>query len=826
MYQKVRKFLGRVKRWVLREVFWESNLLRTVNNDTQKIKKLEEKLDEEKNRINNIKNNYEEEIKVLKSFVDYDISKDVENVYYFYSGSNNCGCEALLKTLTQINKKPAKNNALITFRRGEDIGKNVSRYIKYLIKPTDNNNSDKPIYMGDTKFDFEDLGIEEFVKKLKKNSIAYSIGGDNYCYGDDINRLLAQYNKIFHKYGIKTILQGCSINEEVFDDPEVLKDLNLYDMIIARETITYNKLIENGITKNTHLIPDSAFVLEKEKVKLPEEFIEGNTVGINVSSLIKSYTENPEQIYLNYVSLIKYILEETDMSVALIPHVFWEKSNDLEPLQELYDEFSYTNRICLIKENDASKLKGYISSCKIFVGARTHATIAAYSSCVPTLVVGYSVKSKGIAKDLFGSYENYVIPVDELKTPNKLLEAYKYIEDNYDEIKNYLDKRIPEYIEPLKKCSSLIEELRKKKTSQELPQDECTGCRACANACPKGCISFRKNKEGFLYPQVDYSECIHCGKCLKACPVYNSLKTEHNRKCFAVKAGDKVRKTSSSGGVFYHLADEVLSKQGVVFGSAFDENMDLKHIAITNKKDLYKLQGSKYLQSNTKNAFKEVKEYLDDKKTVLYVGTPCQIKGLNLFLNKKYDNLYTVDIICHGVPSPLVFSKYISKLEEKYNSNVIKYNFRNKEDGWKKYNTTVEFEDGNIFKEKYDQNIYMKGFLRNLYLRKSCYKCSAKGFTSGSDITLGDFWEIQEELPEFDDDKGCSIVFVNTKHGENLFNSIQENFDIKKISDKVLKYNKSAIESSFENKNRTRFFNDLDNLDIEENINNNLYDEV
>ena len=826
MFQKVRRLLGRIKRCIVEVVCWESNLISKSKDHEQRIKELEDKLNKEDNKINDIKKHYEEEIKVLKNFINYDISKDVENIYYFHSGSNNCGCEALLKTLTKVNGKSAKNNALISFRRSEDLNKNVGGYIKYLLKPTDNDKSNEPVYMGDVKFDFEDLGIEEFVKGLRKNSIAFSIGGDNYCYEEEVNKLLAQYNRIFHKYGIKTVLQGCSINEEVFDNPEVLKDLNRYDMIIARETITYNNLLKYGINKNTHLIPDSAFILDKEEVELPNGFIKGNTVGINVSPLVKSYTDNPEQIYLNYVNLIKHILEETNMSVALIPHVFWDRQNDLEPLQELYNEFSYTNRICIIKENDASKLKGYISSCKIFVGARTHATIAAYSSCVPTLVVGYSVKSKGIAKDIFGSYEKYVISVSELNNPNKLLEAYKYIEDNCDEIKEYLINRIPKYIEPLNNCSSLIEELRKKTISKELPQDECTGCRACANACPKGCISFHKNKEGFLYPTVDYSKCIHCGKCIKACPVYGKIITEYNRKIFAVKACDKVRKTSSSGGVFYHLAEEVLSRSGVVFGAAFDDNLYLKHIAITDKADLYKLQGSKYLQSNTKNTFKEVKDYLENNKTVLYVGTPCQIKGLHLFLNKKYDNLYTIDVICHGVPSPLVFSKYISKLEEKYKSDVVKYSFRNKDEGWKNFRTKIEFENGIVLNERFDQNIYMKGFLRNLYLRKSCYNCPARGFTSGSDITLGDFWGIQEELPEFDDDKGCSLVFINTEQGEKIFNQVQEYFDIKKIDEKVIKYNKSVIESAFKNKNRARFFDNLDKKDIEENINDNLYDEV
>ncbi len=825
MFKKIINLLRRIKRKLVNILKWKSNLNKTLAEQRDRIIELEQKLINDRNSLNEKIDNLEEDILNLEKLSGYNFEDNVDSLYYFHSGSNNCGCEALVKTITTLSGNKRENSALISYRRKEDILKNINEYAKYIIKPINSKKTNKVEYMGDSKFNFEDLGIECYLNKLKKETIAYSIGGDNYCYGDYVNKLLAKYNQLFHKYNIKTALLGCSIEPSVIAKKEVQKDLNLYDLIIARETITYNALIEAGINKNTKLIPDTAFVLEKKEVNFPDAFQIGNTVGINVSPLINSYTEKPDQIYNNYKKLMEYILNNTNMSIALVAHVYWEKSNDLDPIEKLFDDFSNTERICIIKDNDASKLKGYISACKIFVGARTHAIVAAYSSYVPTLAVGYSVKSKGIAKDIFGEYENYVISVSEFNEEDDLLKAYKYIENNYDSIKLYLEKTIPEYIKPLEKYSKIIEELKNKKITQELPVDDCAGCGACINACPKNCITMEINDEGFAYPVIDYKKCVRCGKCLKVCPALNK-KESIEPMCYAVKASDDVRLNSSSGGVFYHLAEKVLNKSGIVVGAAFDENMKLNHIVVDKKKDLIKLQGSKYLQSNINDIYKVVKDYLKEKKLVLFSGTPCQVKGLKLYLGKEYNNLYTVDIICHGVPSPLVYQKYIDKLENS-NNKVMEYNFRNKDIGWKEFSTKINYQDGTTTREKFSDNIYMKGFLRNLYLRKSCYNCQSNKFASGSDITLGDFWGIQEVMPEFDDDKGASLVFINSKNGEDLFNSTKKKFTIKKVKlSEVIKYNKALFMPAFINKNRSNFFENLDKVDIEENINKNLYDEV
>lgn len=242
---------------------------------------------------------------------------------------------------------------------------------------------------------------------------------------------------------VKTILWGCSIEPDKITT-DMSDDLRSYDLVIARESLTYNALKNIGV--EVSLYPDPAFQLNKVEKDLPREFINNNTVGINISPMIMK-SEKVDGITMeNYCLLIEYILKNTDMNIAIIPHVVWEDNNDDRiPSNELYKKFKFTNRVVLIEDDNCEVLKGYISRCRFFIGARTHSTIAAYSTCVPTLVVGYSIKAKGIAKDIFGRYKNYVIPVQSLQNKQDLIEAFKWINNNENQIRGHLNNFIPAY---------------------------------------------------------------------------------------------------------------------------------------------------------------------------------------------------------------------------------------------------------------------------------------------------------------------------------------------------------------------------------------------
>ena len=298
--------------------------------------------------------------------------------------------------------------------------------------------------------------LEVFIKKLFGNSVAISVGGDNYCYPWSAKQGM-ELDRTIRKSGAKTVFWGCSVDEE-FITPEVREDLEQFDLITARETISYRILKQ--INPNTVLVADPAFLLDKTELPLPENFIEGNTVGINISPMIMDYGDGG-LIRENYEKLIEYILDQTDMNVCLIPHVIWGANNDLEPIELLYQKYGHTGRVCKIGDHNCTELKGFISRCRFFVGARTHATIAAYSTCVPTLVVGYSVKSKGIATDLFGTDENYVVPVQKLEDKKSLMQAFRWIESQEDEIRKMLHQIMPEYIDRAWAATAPMEALLK-----------------------------------------------------------------------------------------------------------------------------------------------------------------------------------------------------------------------------------------------------------------------------------------------------------------------------------------------------------------------------
>lgn len=363
-------------------------------------------------------------------------------------------------------------------------------------------------------------------------------------------------------------------------------------------------------------------------------------------------------------------------------------------------------------------------------------------------------------------------------------------------------------------------------------KQDCCGCNSCVQRCPKACIAMREDEEGFLYPEVNESVCIDCGLCEKVCPVIHQAEERKPAAVYAAKnKNEEIRRQSSSGGVFTALAEEILNEGGVVFGVRFDENWEVVHDYTETVDGLSAFRGSKYVQSQIGDSFKKTEQFLKMGRKVLFSGTPCQIAGLRRFLRKEYDNLLTVDFICHGVPSPGVWREYLKEETARQcgrkntvlphpiingrDARIESISFRDKRLGWKKFSfaLTLSVPDGHgaknsvLLSEPLNKNIFMRGFLSDLYLRSSCYVCPTKSFKSKSDITIGDFWGVQNVMPEIDDDKGVSVVMVNTPDGENYIK--MTGLDIRVIRyESVLQYNPSIERSVGLTEKRRRFYSD------------------
>ncbi len=368
----------------------------------------------------------------------------MKNILFMHGGSANHGCEALVRTTAQVLGGP-ENVTLWSLAKKEDEQYGSAETVECIVESEQLRRFSLPYFEALIRrklLGHPEANMDVFLRETFKNNIAFSIGGDNYCYPWSAKQGI-ELDKKIRKYAKATVLWGCSIDPEAIT-PEMAEDLAGFDLITARESITYELL--KPINPNTILVADTAFLLEKTELPLPENFIENNTVGINVSPLIMKYGTEENSILANYEEMIRYILSETDMNVCLIPHVVWEYNDDRVPLRYLFDKFKDSGRVCMIEDGNCCELKGYIARCRFFVGARTHATIAAYSTGVPTLVVGYSVKSRGIARDLFGTEENYVLPVQNLKTETDLKNAFCWLAEHEMDICTQLQQVIPECI--------------------------------------------------------------------------------------------------------------------------------------------------------------------------------------------------------------------------------------------------------------------------------------------------------------------------------------------------------------------------------------------
>ena len=341
-------------------------------------------------------------------------------------------------------------------------------------------------------------------------------------------------------------------------------------------------------------------------------------------------------------------------------------------------------------------------------------------------------------------------------------------------------------------------------------KEECCGCHGCINICPRKCISMETDNEGFWYPKVNKNKCIECDLCKKVCPIIN-IQQKHNKEITAYACknkDDKVRETSSSGGVFALLCENVINEGGVVFGAAFDKEFNVRHTYAETLDECIKFRGSKYVQSKIGDTYKKAKEFLDKGRIVLFSGTPCQIAGLDTYLIKNYKNLILVDIACHGVPSPLVYKSYINTLEKKNRSKIKEISFRDKSTGWKDYSVSFGFENGKKLKQFRTDNTYMNGYLKDIFLRPSCYTCKFKKPVTSADLTLADYWGVQNIHPEFDDDKGISLILINSKKGQDLLNTLTNKLEIIHTNlEYATKCNPVIIKASNYNKEREDFFN-------------------
>lgn len=452
----------------------------------------------------------------------------------------------------------------------------------------------------------------------------------------------------------------------------------------------------------------------------------------------------------------------------------------------------------LFQQTDVFIIPSRDESCSLVV-------LEAFASRKP-VIISNQVGAKYLLTDKSGWIFD-INSVDELKTllediANKEYDLKKFGEVAKKQYGKYVSKE--KYREQL---LILVEKFMNKKDVHQFMR--CTDCGACRQICPVTAISQKENNEGFLYPWVSYDKCIQCGKCVDVCPVINPVFTNLlEPKCYAGYCSDDIRlDRSSSGGVFSVLAKYILDEGGYVSGVVFDEHFKACHIVSNDPKDIFKMRGSKYVQSDTQNVYSKIEQLLKKNKKVLFTGVSCQVAGIKAYLGKQYDNLFCVDIVCHGVPSPGVFRKY---LEEEIGIDQIReIQFRNKEsEGWRKTYIHIDTKEGNTLHQVLGENAYTGAFLNDVINRNCCAECHFQKIPRQGDITIGDFWGIEDCDPELDDNKGCSVILANSEKGQKLLDNCKNEFVVlreENLKNAIAK-NPNLISASVPHPGRKKFF--------------------
>lgn len=383
-------------------------------------------------------------------------------IIYGNGSSGNHGCEAIVRGTVELLKSEKNTFRIQSENPQEDKSYGLGAFAQIAHAKADRK-KDMRFLAAYAKLkltgNFVDMDGLSYLPSVQEASadadVALSVGGDNYCYGG--TGIYAYLNRTYKKRGVKTALWGCSIEPDVVAQKSVAEDLARYDLIVARESITYEAV--KRVQKNTILAPDPAFFMEPKACSLDDRLCSGNVIGINISPMIISNEKASGMAYENYKQLLRYILSETNATIALTPHVVWSSNDDRTVLRQLYDDFDRDPRLVLIEDHTAPELKYIISRCCFFVGARTHAIIAAYSSCVPTLVMGYSVKARGIARDLFGTEDGYVLPVQDLREPGELTNGFRKLWEEKETVQKSLENILSNYLSAAQQAVNAINKL-------------------------------------------------------------------------------------------------------------------------------------------------------------------------------------------------------------------------------------------------------------------------------------------------------------------------------------------------------------------------------
>lgn len=424
---------------------------------------------------------------------------------------------------------------------------------------------------------------------------------------------------------------------------------------------------------------------------------------------------------------------------------------------------------------------------------------------------------------------------DRSSRMTNLLHSLKMDKHFVENVEMLQDMKIYEEID-YEKIHSMIRDNRKKSekfiiNAIETPKKEindnyfitrdkfsCYGCTACENICPQNAIKMVEDKEGFTYPEIDETKCIKCGLCERSC-IYKNKKISfryENKKAYAIHNNNsETRKNSTSGGAFTGLCENIINKGGCVVGVKYNENMEAIYDFANTIDECKSFRGAKYVRANPGAIYPKIKQKLEEDKWVLVTGTPCFIAGLRTYLKKSYDKLFTVDIVCHGTPSPKIFRKYIENLEKTYSSKITNFEFRNKKNGWQTPTIKIQFDNGKKIFKLLRENNYGNAFLKSLMHRPSCYNCEFVSDNTMGDLTIGDFWGTRVKYQEMDDNKGISLVLVNSEKGEKIFEEIKENFTIEEIpcEDALLGNHVRPENITTE---RQKVFNELDSNEITE----------